>query len=146
MKDMGKEKEGERAEAIFACILTRLSLVWKWMYWDSPQWKVSAIHSHRFTHVMHTLLIRSHTVCIGYSYARVRYAYVTQTLAYVINRLFIRLNTLRIWNDMVKYATLTVVDRSGLNTQYRLIYLILPQLWKYFRILNRDIDLLIVNK
>jgi len=31
------------------------------------QWKVVAIHSHKFTHVMHTLLKRSRTLCIRYS-------------------------------------------------------------------------------
>jgi len=38
-------------------------------------------HSYKFTHSMHTFLIRSRTLCIRYLYARIRYAYVTHTLA-----------------------------------------------------------------
>jgi len=55
-----------------------------------------AIHSHKFTHVMHTLLIRSRKLCVRYSYARIRYAYVTHTLEYVMHTLLIRLYTQRI--------------------------------------------------
>jgi len=87
-----RRREGMRILRIgrrhVACILTPRSLAWKWRYWDSPQWKVGAIHSHKFPHyihivlntlanVMHTLLIRyayvTHTLCI-------RYANVTHTL------------------------------------------------------------------
>jgi len=76
------------------------------MYWDSPQWKVGAIHSHKFTQVMHTLFIRSLTLCIRYSYARIRYAYVNHTLAYVMHTLLIRSHTL-----CIRYSYATMTDR-----------------------------------
>jgi len=95
--------------------LTPRSLVWKKRYWDTSQRKVVAFHSHKFTHVMHTLLIRSRTLRIRYSYARICYAYVTHTLTYVIHALLIRLYTQRIrWYTL---QWLTVVDSSGSNTQ-----------------------------
>jgi len=104
------------------CILTPQSLAWIWRYWVSLQWKVGAMHSHKFTHVRHTLLIRSRTLCIRYSYARVRYAYVTHTLAYVMHTLLIRSHTLciRYSYARIRYAYVshtllwwTVVDSSG---------------------------------
>jgi len=51
-----------------------------------PQWKVGAIHSHKFTYDMHTSLIRSRTLCIRYSYARIHYTYVTHTLVYATHK------------------------------------------------------------
>jgi len=76
----------------------------------------SAIHSHRFTHVLHTLLICSHMLCI-------RYAYVTNTLAYVMHTLLIRYHTLCIRysyahiryayiTHTVVYATHTVINAT----------------------------------
>jgi len=62
----------------------------------------SAIRNHRFTHVMHTLLICSHMLCT-------RYAYVTNTLAYVMHTLLIRYHTLCIHYS---YATHTVINAT----------------------------------
>jgi len=84
---------------MFACILTPRSLVWKCRYWNSPHWKVCAIHSHGITQFTHGLAFALHTLYtlyIRYSYARIPYAYVTYTLTYVMHTLLIRLYTLRI--------------------------------------------------
>jgi len=73
---------------------------------------------------MHTLLIRSRTLCIRYPYARIRYAYVTYTLTYVMHTLPIRSHTLciRYSYARIRYAYVThtqprqtVVDSSGLT-------------------------------
>ena len=65
------------------CILAPQNEVWKRRYWDSPQWKVGAIHSHKLTHVMHTLLIRPRTLRMRYSYAHIRYSYAHMRYVYV---------------------------------------------------------------
>ena len=76
-------KEENRPKTFFAFILTPRSLVWKWVNWNSPLWKVCAIQSHSITHFTHELAFAMHTLytlCIRYSYARIRYAYVMDTL------------------------------------------------------------------
>jgi len=62
---------------------------------------------------MHTLPIRSRTLCKRYSYARIRYAYVTHTLAHVMHTLFIRSHALCIRYSYagIRYAYATMTDR-----------------------------------
>ena len=52
--------------------------------------------------VMHTLLIRSRTLCMRYSNARTRYVYVIHTLAYVMDTLLIH------WHTIYAYVTHTL--------------------------------------
>jgi len=83
IKRNGRQRRRERrtiGRRHFACILILRSLVCKL---DSLQWKVGAIHSHKFTHIMHTLLILSRMLCIYYSYARIRYAYLYTFIQYI---------------------------------------------------------------
>jgi len=78
-------------------------------------WCIQMYVTHTLVYVMHTLLIRSHTLCIRYSYAQLRYAYVSHTLAFVTHALLIRMHTLciRYSYACVRYAyvahTLTFV-------------------------------------
>ena len=71
---MTRIRRWSRSRRIFACILTPRSLVWKCRYWNSPQWKVCAIH---IVIVLHILLM----ICIR----NIRYAYVTHTTTCVMH-------------------------------------------------------------
>ena len=78
---------------------TESSLEMKVMKQSSVKRRCYLYVTHKFTYIMHTLVIRSHTLRLLYSNACTRFTYVTRTLAYATHT--------------VINATLTVVDSSG---------------------------------
>jgi len=108
MEDKGEGKEGnspktfcihpDTSESSLELKVLRQSTVESRCCWRS---QVHTCNTH--------LLIRSRTLCIRYSYARIRFACVTHTLAYVLHEFLIRSHTccMRYSYARIRFACVT---------------------------------------